>query len=96
MTSPRSLDMLRWRCSIRAFNDDRPISAYGVFTKYLLPLYGRSTRLWHRRWSAATSDGRCAVTGYGRGDCCWDGLRGRVLYSAFGDAAGDESGDAVE
>lgn len=46
MTSPRSLDMLRWRCSIRAFNDERPISAYGVL-KYLL--YGCSTKLWDRR-----------------------------------------------
>jgi len=47
--------MLRRRRSIRAFNDDRPISAYGALTKYWPPpppAYGRSTRLWHRRWSA--------------------------------------------
>lgn len=44
ITNPLSLDMLRRRCSIRAFSDDRPISAYAfIVLKYLL--YGCSMRL---------------------------------------------------
>jgi len=109
ITNPLSLDMLRRRCSIRAFSDDRPISAYAfIVLKYLL--YGCSTRLCDRRWSAAccstgaaVHDGRATVAWHcgGRGCCCCcgggAGLRGRVPYAAdLGDAAGDESADAVE
>lgn len=89
MTSPRSLDMLRRRCSIRAFNEDRPISAYAfIVLKYLL--YGCSTRLCDRRCSFAVAaapagdgDGETATTaagtGYGCGHCGGGSLRGRVL-----------------